>query len=257
MAEFHGLHTGARPRIVVLASRFNEPIVKKLVDGALEALVKYGVAFEDIDVVWVPGAWELPIAARWLLASERYDGLVACGAVIRGDTAHFDYIAGEASRGLADASADLETPIGFGVLTCDTDEPAEARARARALQALYAWEMRGEQNLDRVATQVWDDLAVTPEERRIAGLLVREVAKAGTALDDRLADLTTNWRLERLGAIERSVLRLGAAELMKGETPPRVAIQEAVRLAERFGTSASAKFVNGVLDAFARQSGMI
>jgi N utilization substance protein B len=143
----------------------------------------------------------------------------------------------------------------------------ESRARARALQALYAWEMRGGgsagpasadgRNLDRVATQVWDDLAVTPEERRLAGLLVREVSNAGSELDSRLADLTTNWRLERLGAIERSVLRLGAAELMKGDTPPRVAIQEAVRLAERFGTSASAKFVNGVLDAFARQAGMI
>ena len=128
MAEFHGLPSGAGRRLVVLASRFNEPIVKKLVDGALEALIKYGVAFDDVDVVWVPGAWELPIAARWLLASERYDGLVAVGAVIRGDTAHFDYIAGEASRGLASASADLETPIGFGVLTCDTDEQAEARA---------------------------------------------------------------------------------------------------------------------------------
>jgi 6,7-dimethyl-8-ribityllumazine synthase len=78
--------------------------------------------------VWVPGAWELPTAARWLLASERYDGLVAVGAVIRGDTAHFDYIAGEASRGLAAVSADTETPIGFGVLTCDSDEQAEARA---------------------------------------------------------------------------------------------------------------------------------
>jgi N utilization substance protein B len=117
--------------------------------------------------------------------------------------------------------------------------------------------MRGGKNLDRVATQVWDDLAVAPDERRLASLLVREVVSGGTALDSRLADLTTNWRLERLGAIERSVLRLGAAELMKGETPPRVAIQEAVRLAERFGTSASAKFVNGVLDAFARQAGMI
>ena len=133
----------------------------------------------------------------------------------------------------------------------------ESRARARALQALYAWEMRGEQNLDRVATQVWDDLAVTPEERRIAGLLVRYVAIGGCERDSRVADVTTNWRVERLGAIERSVLRLGAAELLKGETPPRVAIQEAVRLAERFGTSASAKFVNGVLDAFARQAGMI
>ncbi len=84
--------------------------------------------FEDIDVVWVPGAWELPTAARWLLANERYDGLVAVGAVIRGETAHFDFIAGEASRGLAEASAESETPIGFGVLTCDTEEQAEARA---------------------------------------------------------------------------------------------------------------------------------
>jgi 6,7-dimethyl-8-ribityllumazine synthase len=128
MAEFHGLPSGVGRRIVVLASRFNEPIVKKLVDGALEALIKYGVAFEDIDVVWVPGAWELPIAARWLLATERYDGLVAVGAVIRGETAHFDYIAGEASRGLASASADSDIPVGFGVLTCETDEQAEARA---------------------------------------------------------------------------------------------------------------------------------
>ena len=128
MAEFAGLPSGAGRRVAVLASRFNEPIVKKLVDGAIEALLKYGVVFEDIDVVWVPGAWELPVAARWLLESERYDGIVAVGAVIRGETAHFDFIAGEASRGLAEASAQSETPIGFGVLTCDTEEQAEARA---------------------------------------------------------------------------------------------------------------------------------
>jgi len=128
MAEFAGLPSGVGRRVAVLASRFNEPIVKKLVDGALEALLKYGVVFEDIDVIWVPGAWELPVAARWLLETERYDGIVAVGAVIRGETAHFDYIAAEASRGLADASAESETPIGFGVLTCDTEEQAEARA---------------------------------------------------------------------------------------------------------------------------------
>jgi 6,7-dimethyl-8-ribityllumazine synthase len=128
MAEFAGLPSGVGRRVAVVASRFNEPIVKKLVDGALEALLKYGVVFEDIDVVWVPGAWELPLAARWLLASDRYDGIVAVGAVIRGDTAHFDYIAGEASKGLAEASAESETPIGFGVLTTDTEEQAEERA---------------------------------------------------------------------------------------------------------------------------------
>jgi len=128
MPEFHGTPNGAGRRIVVIASRFNEPVVKKLVDGAMEALVKHGVAFDDIDVIWVPGAWELPLAARWMLGSERYDGVVAVGAVIRGETAHFDYIAGEASRGLADASSESEIPIGFGVLTCETDEQAEARA---------------------------------------------------------------------------------------------------------------------------------
>jgi 6,7-dimethyl-8-ribityllumazine synthase len=128
MPEFTGLPSGVGRRMVVVASRFNEPVVKKLVDGALEALVNHGVAYDDIDVVWVPGAWELPIAARWLVSTERYDGVVAVGAVIRGETAHFDYIAGEASRGLAAISAEFETPVGFGVLTCDTDEQAEARA---------------------------------------------------------------------------------------------------------------------------------
>lgn len=128
MAEFAGLPNGAGRRIVVVASRFNEPVVRKLVEGALDALVEHGVTFDDIDVVWVPGAWELPLAARLLLNSERYDGLVAVGAVIRGETSHFDFIAGEASRGLADVSAQSETPVGFGLLTCDTDEQAEARA---------------------------------------------------------------------------------------------------------------------------------
>ena len=128
MAEFIGSPTGRGRRFAVVASRFNETVTQKLVDGALDALVRHGAAADDVDVVWVPGAWELPSAARRLLASERYDALVAVGAVIRGDTPHFDYVAGEASRGLAAASTDFETPIGFGLLTCDTMAQAEARA---------------------------------------------------------------------------------------------------------------------------------
>jgi len=128
MAEFSGTATGEHRRFAVVASRFNQQIVERLVDGALDALVRHGVAVDDVDVVWVPGAWELPIAARRLLATERYHALVAVGAVIRGDTPHFEYVAGEASRGLASASVDFDTPIGFGVLTCDTDAQAEARA---------------------------------------------------------------------------------------------------------------------------------
>ena len=128
MAEFSGTPTGTERRFAVVASRFNHPIVEKLVDGALDALVRHGTAVDDIDVVWVPGAWELPITARHLLASERYSALVVVGAVIRGDTPHFDYVAGEASRGLSLASTDFDTPIGFGLLTCDNNEQAEARA---------------------------------------------------------------------------------------------------------------------------------
>jgi len=128
MAEFSGTPTGEHRRFAVVASRFNQQIVERLVDGALDALVRHGTAVDDVDVVWVPGAWELPIAARRLLATERYHALVAVGAVIRGDTPHFDYVAGEASRGLASASVEYDTPIGFGVLTCDNDEQAAARA---------------------------------------------------------------------------------------------------------------------------------
>ena len=128
MAEFAGVPAGAGRRFAVVASRFNETVTHKLVDGAVDALLRHGAVFDDVDVVWVPGAWELPAAARYLLATERYHALVAVGAVIRGETPHFEYVAGEAARGLADASAEFDTPVGFGLLTCDTMAQAEARA---------------------------------------------------------------------------------------------------------------------------------
>ena len=133
----------------------------------------------------------------------------------------------------------------------------ETRARARVLQALYAWDLRGAGNesLERVAHRIWDDLAVPADERQFAKPLVDDLSRRGSVLDAELADVTTNWRLERLGVVERSVLRLAAAELDRGETPPRVVIQEAVHLAERYGSARSAKFVNGVVDALARRMG--
>ena len=128
-------------------------------------------------------------------------------------------------------------------------ERVETRGRARALQALYAADLRDMTQLRRIATNVFDDLAVEPGERAVASKLVAMVVERGTQLD--------NWRLERLGVIERSVLRLAAAEFARGETPVRVVLQEAVHLAERYGTPRSARFVNGVLDAYARRLGLL
>jgi len=128
MAEYSGTPAASGRRFAVIASRFNEPITLKLVDGAMDALKRHGAAPESVDLVWVPGAWELPAAARKLLTTDRYDALIAVGAVVRGETPHFDYVAGEAARGLAQASAEFDRPIGFGLLTCDTMVQAEARA---------------------------------------------------------------------------------------------------------------------------------
>ncbi|MEK0430342.1 MAG: hypothetical protein RL139_146 [Gemmatimonadota bacterium] len=127
MAEFIGTPEGAGKRVVIVAARFNQQITEKLVDGAMDACLKHGVALADVDVLWVPGAWELPPAVAKALQTDRYDACVALGAVIRGDTPHFDFVAGEASRGLALLQGEFGVPVGFGLLTCDTLAQAEAR----------------------------------------------------------------------------------------------------------------------------------
>ena len=136
-------------------------------------------------------------------------------------------------------------------------ERVETRGRARALQALYAADLRGLDRLRRIATHVFDDLAIDPDERAFASRIIATVADNTAELDANLSRVTANWRLERLGVIERSVLRLAAAELHRNETPVRVVLQEAIRLSERYGTARSARFVNGVLDAYARNLGRL
>jgi transcription antitermination protein NusB len=130
----------------------------------------------------------------------------------------------------------------------------ETRARSRALQAIYAWDVRGrEQPLTTVARILWDDIGIARDERTFASLIVAAVERDIVAIDADLASITTNWRIDRLGAVERCVLRIAAGELRQMDTPTKVVLQEAVRLAERFGSEQSAKFVNGVLDALARR----
>ena len=138
MPEFVGTPTGAGRRFAVVASRFNETVTRPLAEGAVDALTRHGAAFDDVDVVWVPGAWELPMAVRQLASVGRYDGIVAVGAVIRGETPHFDFVAGEASRGLADVSAQFDVPVGMGLLT--TDDMAQAEARAGGAHGNKGWD---------------------------------------------------------------------------------------------------------------------
>jgi 6,7-dimethyl-8-ribityllumazine synthase len=119
---------GSGRRIALVAARFNGEVVERLVDGASDMLAEAGVFGHDVEIVWVPGAFELPLAARAAASSGRFDAVVALGAVIRGETAHFDFVAGEAARGLQDAAAATGVPVSFGVLTTDTVEQAMERA---------------------------------------------------------------------------------------------------------------------------------
>lgn len=119
-------------RFALLAGRFNSFIVDQLVGGAIDTLVRHGASIDDITIYKVPGGWELPIVAQRVAATGRYDAIIALGAVIRGSTPHFEYVAGEATKGLAQVGMQYKLPVSFGVLTVDTIEQAIERAGTKA-----------------------------------------------------------------------------------------------------------------------------
>ncbi len=123
---------GSKLRFAVVVSRFNELISSRLLDGAVDALTRHDVRHQDIEVYWVPGAWELPLIAQELALSGKYDAIVALGAVIQGDTPHFDFVCAEMSKGLAQVGMQRRVPVGFGVLTCANLEQALVRAGSKA-----------------------------------------------------------------------------------------------------------------------------
>ncbi len=129
---FQGQLAGNGLRFALVVSRFNDLITTRLREGARDALLRHGVAEEDIDEAWVPGAMEIPLAAQKLAGTGRYQGVVCLGAVIRGSTPHFDYVAGEVSKGVAGVAMLTGVPCGFGVLTTDTIEQAIERAGTKA-----------------------------------------------------------------------------------------------------------------------------
>ena len=125
-------NTGKGRRIGIAVARFNEVVTERMLDGALQALREQGVNDDDITVTWVPGAFELPLACRWLAKSGQYDALLMLGAVVRGGTDHYDYVCNGVTDGAMQVQLDLDVPIGFGVLTCATMELALARAGGTA-----------------------------------------------------------------------------------------------------------------------------
>ncbi|MBV1769699.1 MAG: 6,7-dimethyl-8-ribityllumazine synthase, partial [Candidatus Desulforudis sp.] len=128
MAKFYEGHlVGEGLRFGIVVGRFNEFITGKLLSGALDALVRHGVDELNVEVAWVPGAFEIPVVAKHLADSNRYDAILCLGAVIRGSTPHFDFVASEVSKGVAKVGLDSGTPVIFGVITADTIEQAIER----------------------------------------------------------------------------------------------------------------------------------
>jgi len=125
-------------RFAIVASRFNDVVTRRLVDGAIDCLTRHGAVEGQFDVVMCPGSFELPMVARKLLDTERYDAIICVGAVIRGETPHFDYIAAEVTKGIANLAMDSRIPIAFGVLT--TDSTAQALERAGLKHGNKGWE---------------------------------------------------------------------------------------------------------------------
>lgn len=132
MRKLEGIYDGEGFKIAIVASRFNEFITNKLVSGAEDCLLRHGVAEEHITLVWVPGAFEIPIIAKRLALSGKYDAVICVGAVIRGATSHYDYVCAEVSKGIAQVELETGVPVLFGVLTTDNIEQAIERAGTKA-----------------------------------------------------------------------------------------------------------------------------
>src|SRR5215470_5158071 len=124
MAEFIGDYSAPAGRFAIVAARFNALVTESLLAGCRDAMARHGVAEDRIDVAWVPGSFEIPLVARKLAESGRYAAVICLGCVIRGDTDHYDYVAGGAANGIAQAALATGVPVIFGLLTCDTLEQA-------------------------------------------------------------------------------------------------------------------------------------
>ena len=270
-------------RFAVVVSRFNSFITERLLDGALLALRQAGAKTDDITIVRVPGAFEIPSASRQLATSGKYDAIVCIGCLLRGDTLHYDVIANEVTRGIGQSAQETGVPHAFGVLTCDTLEQAIDRAglkagnkgyeaglaavemaslhdkiaeqlrvtggeamsksgtrrksRELALQMLFQLDM-GKQTTDEVRKTFWSERRDLDEKvRGFADDLFRVASEREAEIDQLIEKNAEHWRMDRMAAVDRNVLRAGIAEFLGfPETPRPVVINEALEIARRFST---------------------
>jgi 6,7-dimethyl-8-ribityllumazine synthase len=131
MRTYQGKLIGKGLRFAIVVSRFNEVVTQKLLEGALDCLIRHDVQEEDIDVLWTPGSFEIPVTAKKLASSGKYDAIICLGCLIRGDTPHFDFLSAEVTKGVAQVALEYSLPVAFGILTADTLEQAIERSGAK------------------------------------------------------------------------------------------------------------------------------
>src|ERR1039458_5542946 len=269
-------------KFAIVVSRFNGFISERLLAGALDALARTGGQPDDIEVVKVPGSWELPVVVRELARQKRHDAIICLGAVIRGDTPHFDYVAGEAGRASLVRRAHLQH-TGAGHRPGGRQErqqgirrrhgrhrdgqsdaaaapgelmPSRRRSRQRALQILYLWDAR-RQPVEEATAAYFDTLyseesRSQPQRDEFVDRLVTGAVGHVEELDRRITQHAEHWRIERMPSVDRNILRLAVYEMTHSDTPAAVVIDEALELARRYSNEESVQFVNGVLDAVHR-----
>ena len=265
-----------------MASSFNDFITKGLLKACLTELQRQGLANEQITTVWVPGSFEIPLAALKLAKRKDIDAVICLGAVIRGETYHFEVVANECARGIMEASLAAAKPVIMGVLTTDTVAQAQARAggkggnnkgrdaartalemiallkqhmrrrtlaREHALKILYQFDIT-KRPMEAVVESYWKAEETKDQEIiAYANLLAQGVGGHIKDIDQKISDYATNWQIKRMAIIDRNVMRIGLYELQHTtDIPPKVAINEAVELAKKYGDLESSKFVNGILD---------
>ncbi|MBI3403838.1 MAG: transcription antitermination factor NusB [Acidobacteria bacterium] len=242
-------------RFGIVVSRFNSFITDRLLAGAMDALTRAGATAEQVNVVQVPGAFEIPIAAKKMAQTGKFDAVICIGCVLRGETTHYDYVCSEAARGKRRGAEDAEKAQRRPNQTAQGPCVMALRRKSRefALQMLYQWDQSGQKSAH-VESRFWKEARAEASTRKFANQLFEGAISQAAELDKIIKQHAKNWRIERIAVIDKNILRLGIYELRSGsDVPAKVVIYEAIELAKKYSTEESAPFINGILDAILKE----